>query len=97
MTFGVRISEGSNHVPKSGSNFSSDLADEMTTIGDNCQGMFSYICSVSTNIYMQRLNKTKKNAFDHTDNGDQPGHPRSTSTFDMSTWTTLIRLGGCSA
>ena len=46
--------------------------------------------------YMPHLNKTSNFAFDHTDTGDQPGHALTNSTFVMSTWTTLIRLGGCS-
>ena len=45
-------------------------------------------------IHMPHLNKTNNFAFDHTDNGHQPGNPLTTSTFVMSTVVDqLPRLG----
>ena len=39
---------------------------------------------------MLRLNKTNNYAFDHTDFGDQPGHPLTASTADKKSATSKL-------
>ena len=66
----------------------SDYADEKTTIGDNCQGVFSFekvfkrFTRLKYSIIYATPQQNKRILhLIYTDNGDQPGHPLTTLTW----------------